>query len=52
MLKIIRRKRFEDVNNELTKTQLFNQRCFAILNPVMNIVMQFLTLEFTLLELI
>lgn len=37
-------KRFEDVNNELTKTQLFNQRCFAILNPVMNIVMQFLTL--------
>lgn len=37
-------KRFEDVNNELTKTQLFNQRCFVILNPVMNIVMQFLTL--------
>lgn len=37
-------KRFGDVNNELTKTQLFNQRCFAILNPVMNIVMQFLTL--------
>lgn len=38
------KKRFEDVNNELTKMQLFNQRCFAILNPVMNIVMQFLTL--------
>lgn len=38
------KKRFEDVNNELTKTQLFNQRCFAILNPAMNIVMQFLTL--------
>ena len=38
------KKRFEDVNYELTKTQLFNQRCFAILNPVMNIVMQFLTL--------
>ena len=37
-------KRFGDVNNELTKTQLFNQRCFAILNPVMNIVMQFLML--------
>ena len=37
-------KRSGDVNNELTKTQLFNQRCFAILNPVMNIVMQFLTL--------
>ncbi len=36
--------RFESVNNELTKTQLFNQRCFAILNPVMNLVMHFLTL--------
>ena len=38
------KKRFGDVNNELTKTQLFNQRCFAILTPVINIVMQFLTL--------
>ena len=36
--------RFESVNNELTKTQLFNQRCFAILNPIMNLVMHFLTL--------
>ena len=36
--------RFESVNNDLTKTQLFNQKCFAILNPVMNIVMHFLTL--------
>lgn len=36
--------RFEDVNHELTNTQLFNQKCFAILNPVMNIVMHFLTL--------
>jgi len=36
--------RFENVNEELTKTHLFNQRCFAILNPVMNIVMHFLTL--------
>ena len=36
--------RFECVNNDLTKTQLFNQKCFAILNPVMNIVMHFLTL--------
>ena len=36
--------RFESVNNELTKTQLFNQKCFAILNPVMNLVMHFLTL--------
>lgn len=36
--------RFEKVNNKLTNTQLFNQRCFAILNPIMNIVMHFLTL--------
>lgn len=37
-------KRFENVNSELTNTQLFNQKCFAVLNPVMNIVMHFLTL--------
>ena len=36
--------RFDDVNNDLTKNQMFNQKCFAILNPVMNIVMHFLTL--------
>ena len=36
--------RFEEVNNELTKTQMFNQRCFAILNPVINLCMHFLTL--------
>ncbi len=36
--------RFEEVNNKLTRTQLFNQRCFAILNPIMNLVMHFLTL--------
>ena len=36
--------RFSKVNNELTKTQLFNQRCFAILNPIMNLVMNGLTL--------
>ena len=36
--------RFENVNNDLTKTQLFNQKCFAVLNPIMNIVMHFLTL--------
>ena len=35
--------RFEEVNNNLTSMQLFNQRCFAILNPVMNFVMHFLT---------
>lgn len=36
--------RFEDVNKTLTNTQLFNQRCFSILNPVMNLVMHSLTL--------
>ncbi len=36
--------RFEDVNSTLTRTQLFNQRCFAVLNPVMNLIMHFLTL--------
>ena len=36
--------RFEKVNNSLTNMQLFNQRCFAILMPMMNIVMQGLTL--------
>ena len=36
--------RFESVNQELTNTQMFNQKCFAILNPIMNIVMHFLTL--------
>ena len=36
--------RFEEVNNELTKTQMFNQRCFAVLNPIINLCMHFLTL--------
>ena len=36
--------RFEDVNKSLTNMQLFNQKCFAILNPVMNLVMHGLTL--------
>lgn len=36
--------RFENVNSELTKTQMFNQRCFAVLNPVINLCMHFLTL--------
>ena len=30
--------KFKDVNDELTGMQLFNQRCFAILNPVMTLV--------------
>ena len=36
--------RFEKVNNKLTGIQLFTQRMFAIMNPVMSIVMHFLTL--------
>lgn len=36
--------RFEEVNANLTKMQLFNQKCFAFLSPVMNFVMHFLTL--------
>ena len=30
--------KFKDVNDELTGMQLFNQRCFALMNPVMNLV--------------
>ena len=33
--------RFEKVNNDLTNTQLANQRTFAIMDPVMNMVMHF-----------
>ena len=36
--------RFGKVNNELTNTQLFNQKAFAVLMPIMNIVMNSLTL--------
>ena len=36
--------RFEQVNNDLTNMQLFNQRCFAIMGPIMNLVMHGLTL--------
>ena len=36
--------RFEKVNSDLTNMQLFNQKCFAILNPIMNFVMHRLTL--------
>jgi len=37
-------KRFEKVNTNLTNTQMFNQKCFALLNPVMNLVMHSQTL--------
>lgn len=36
--------KFEDVNNNLTSTQLFNQKAFAVMMPVMYLVMYFLTL--------
>lgn len=36
--------RFEEVNNTLTDMQLFNQRCFAVMMPMMNVVMHGLTL--------
>ena len=36
--------RFDSVNTELTNTQLFNQKCFALMNPVMNLVMHAQTL--------
>ena len=36
--------RFEHVNNDLTSIQLFNQRMFAIMMPIMNLVMHSLTL--------
>ena len=36
--------KFEDVNKNLTKTQLFNQKTFAIMQPVMYMVMYGLTL--------
>ena len=36
--------KFEDINSKLTNQQLFNQKKFAILQPVMYIVMYFLTL--------
>ena len=36
--------RFESVNNDLTNMQMFNQKCFAVLSPVMNFVMHSLTL--------
>ncbi len=36
--------KFEDTNNNLTNLQLFNQKKFAIMQPVMYLVMYFLTL--------
>lgn len=36
--------KFEEVNDKLTKTQLFNQKAFAVMQPIMYLVMYFLTL--------
>ncbi|MBE7082749.1 MAG: ABC transporter ATP-binding protein [Clostridiales bacterium] len=36
--------KFEEKNNTLTKTQIFNQRTMGILNPIMYLVMNSLTL--------
>lgn len=36
--------KFEEVNNKLTKQQLFNQKTFAIMSPIMYMVMNGLTL--------
>ena len=37
--------KFENVNAKLTNQQLFNQKTFAILSPIMYLVMYFLTLS-------
>ena len=39
-----RSNKFEEVNNDLTSIQMFNQRMFAIMHPMMNLVMHGLTL--------
>jgi len=36
--------KFSKVNDDLTNMQMFNQRCFAIMGPTMNLVMHGLTL--------
>ena len=37
--------KFEETNDKLTKQQMFNQKTFAIMSPVMYLVMYFLTLS-------
>ena len=36
--------KFEEVNTALTNQQLFNQKAFSVLQPVMYLIMYFLTL--------
>ena len=38
-------KKFEDVNNTLTNTQIFNQKMMSIMSPTMYLIMNFLTLS-------
>ena len=38
-------KRFENVNNDLTNMQMFNQKAFALLAPIMNLIMHSVTLS-------
>ena len=38
-------KKFSKVNDDLTKNQMFNQKTFTLLEPIMYIVMYFLTLS-------
>lgn len=37
--------KFTQVNDELTNTQLFNQKAFSVMQPIMYLVMYFLTLS-------
>ena len=37
--------KFEDVNNELTNTQLFNQKAFSFMSPIMYLTLHTLTLS-------
>ena len=46
------KERFEDVNSELTNIQLFTQKGFAIMSPMMNIVMHCLTLAIYLIGIV
>ena len=38
-------KKFEEANDNLTNMQLFNQKAFAIMSPIMYLVLHFLTLS-------
>ncbi len=44
MRKTIKKKKFKNVNNDLTNLQLFNQKSMSIMSPVMYLIMYMLTL--------